>query len=338
MIIVMKQAASLKEISQVLQEIKTIGLKYFVSRGEQRSIIGLIGNGSSSELKERLRILSGVEKIVPISKPFKLASREFKSESSVVPVNGINIGEKKIILMAGPCAIESREQILETAFAVKEAGVNILRGGAFKPRTSPYSFQGMKEKGLELLKEVKEKTGLSVITEVMAPHQVPIVGEAADIFQIGTRNMQNYSLLEKVGKSNKPVMLKRGMVATIEEFLMAAEYILSNGNSNVILCERGIRTFEKFTRNTLDLASIPLLKQLSHLPVCVDPSHGTGMSSLIIPVSKASIAAGADCLLVEIHPNPEKALSDGLQSLDFKEFHRMVKELKPVAKSVNKSL
>ena len=234
--------------------------------------------------------------------------------------------------------MESREQILETALKVKEAGATILRGGAFKPRSSPYSFQGLKEKGLEILAEVKEKTGLSIVTEVMAPEQVPLVGEVADILQIGTRNMQNYALLEAVGKYKKPVLLKRGMMATLEEFLMAAEYILSNGNSNVILCERGIRTFETYTRNTLDLTAVPLLKELSHLPVCVDPSHATGSRSLITPVSKAAVAAGTDALLIEVHPHPEKALSDGAQSLNLEEFSKFMEELRPVAEAVKRRI
>lgn len=253
-------------------------------------------------------------------------------------MNGVRLGAKEIPVMAGPCAVESHKQILETALKVKEAGATILRGGAFKPRTSPYSFQGLKEKGLEILAEVKEKTGLSIVTEVMAPEHVPLVGEVADILQIGTRNMQNYALLEAAGKYNKPVLLKRGMMATLEEFLMAAEYILSNGNSKIILCERGIRTFETYTRNTLDLTAIPLLNQLSHLPVCVDPSHATGSRNLIIPVSKAAVAAGADGLLVEVHPHPEKALSDGAQSLNLEEFSRLMEELRPVAEAVKRRI
>ncbi|MFQ5722196.1 MAG: 3-deoxy-7-phosphoheptulonate synthase, partial [Candidatus Aminicenantales bacterium] len=281
---------------------------------------------------------SGVERVIPFRKPFKLASREFKPEKSVIHINDIAIGEKEIIVMAGPCAVEERNQMLETAYAVKEKGVKILRGGAFKPRTSPYSFQGLKEKGLELLAEVKQKTGLSIITEVIAPEHVPLVGEVADIFQIGTRNMQNYALLEAVGKQNKPVLLKRGMMSTLDELLMAAEYILSNGNSKVILCERGIRTFGKYTRNTLDLTAIPILDQLSHLPLCIDPSHGTGKSSLVIPISKAAVAAGTDSLLIEVHPHPEKALSDGVQSLNFKQFYQLMEELKLVAHAVKRKI
>lgn len=335
MIIVMKSKASLKDISKVLKEVTNLGCKTYMSKGGGRTIIGLIGNGKQV-LPDYFEALPGVEKVVPLLSPFKLASREFKPKKSVIRIKGVSIGDEDVVVMAGPCAIETREQILETACAVKDAGIKILRGGAFKPRTSPYSFQGLKEKGLELLLEAKQKTGLLIVTEVMAPEHVSVVGEIADIFQIGTRNMQNYSLLEAVGKQSKPVLLKRGMMATLEEFLMAAEYILSNGNSRVILCERGIRTFEKYTRNTLDLTAIPLLNQLSHLPVCIDPSHGTGMSSLVIPISKAAVAAGADGLLIEVHPSPEEALSDGAQSLNFKELNRLVKELKPVAEAVNR--
>jgi len=337
MIIIMKSSTSLKEVSKVLKEIKELGFTARVSKNKDKTIIGLIGHGSHV-FPDHFEAFSGIEKVVPISKPFKLASKEFKPQKSVVRINGVNIGDENVVVMAGPCAVESREQILETAHAVREAGAKILRGGAFKPRTSPYSFQGLKEKGLEYLLEAKQKTGLLIITEVIAPEYVSLVGEVADILQIGARNMQNYALLEAAGKYNKPVLLKRGMMATLEEFLMSSEYILSNGNSRVILCERGIRTFEKYTRNTLDLTAIPLLNMLSHLPVCVDPSHGTGMSSLVIPISKAAVAAGADSLLIEVHPCPEKALSDGAQSLDLKEFSRLIKELKYVAKAVKRSI
>jgi len=337
MIIIMKSSASLKEVSKVLKEIKELGFTARVSKAKDKTVIGLIGHGRHV-FPDHFEAFSGIKKVVPISKPFKLASKEFKPQKSVVRINGVNIGDENVVVMAGPCAVESREQILETAHAVREAGAKILRGGAFKPRTSPYSFQGLKEKGLEYLLEAKQRTGLSIITEVIAPEYVSLVGEVADILQIGARNMQNYALLEAVGKHNKPVLLKRGMMATLEEFLMSAEYILSNGNSRVILCERGIRTFEKYTRNTLDLTAIPLLNLLSHLPVCVDPSHGTGMRSLVIPISKAAVAVGADSLIIEVHPCPEKALSDGAQSLDLKEFSRLIKELKDVAKAVKRSI
>lgn len=337
MIIMMKSNVSKEKISKILKEVKKLGFKPHLSQGEEKTIVGLIGNGRAIS-PDHFRSFSGVEDVFRISKPFKLASREFKPDKSIIRVNGVSLGGEDIIIMAGPCAVESREQILETALKVKEAGATILRGGAFKPRSSPYSFQGLKEKGLEMLAEVKEKTGLSVVTEVMAPEQVSLVGEVADILQIGARNMQNYALLEAVGKYNKPVLLKRGMMATLEEFLMAAEYILSNGNSNVILCERGIRTFETYTRNTLDLAAVPLLKELSHLPVCVDPSHATGSRSLIAPVSKAAVAVGTDALLIEVHPHPEKALIDGAQSLNLEEFSKFMEELRTVAEAVKRRI
>lgn len=337
MIIMMKSNVSKEKISKILKEVKKLGFKPHLSQGEEKTIVGLIGNGRAIS-PDHFRSFSGVEDVFRISKPFKLASREFKPDKSIIRVNGVSLGGEDIIIMAGPCAVESREQILETALKVKEAGATILRGGAFKPRSSPYSFQGLKEKGLEILAEVKEKTGLSLVTEVMAPEQVPLVGKVADILQIGARNMQNYALLEAVGKYNKPVLLKRGMMATLEEFLMAAEYILSNGNSNVILCERGIRTFETYTRNTLDLAAVPLLKELSHLPVCVDPSHATGSRSLIAPVSKAAVAVGTDALLIEVHPHPEKALIDGAQSLNLEEFSKFMEELRTVAEAVKRRI
>jgi len=337
MIIVMKAKSTLKQVSKILKEVKNLGYKAHVSKGKERTIIGLIGNGRHVS-PHHFKVFQGVENVVPILKPFKLASKEFKAQKSVIPIEDVNFGDEKVVVMAGPCAVESREQILETAHAVQEAGAKILRGGAFKPRTSPYSFQGLKEKGLELLLEAKKETGLLVVTEVMTPEHIPIVSEVADILQIGTRNMHNYTLLEAVGKNNKPVLLKRGMMSTLEEFLMAAEYILSNGNSRVILCERGIRTFEKYTRNTLDLTAIPLLHQLSHLPVCIDPSHGTGLRSIIIPTSKAAVAAGADGLLVEVHPCPEKSLSDGPQSLNIKEFRQLMEELEPIAEAVKRKV
>lgn len=337
MLIIMKPNATLKDVSQVLQEIKRLGLKSYMSKGEDRSIIGLVGN-RMKVLPDQFEAIPGVDKVVSISEPYKLASREFKAENSVFQVRGTAIGSDKVVVMAGPCAIETREQVMETAWAVRESGARFLRGGAFKPRTSPYSFHGLKEKGLELLHEVKEKTGLLVVTEVIAPEHVKLVGQVADVFQIGTRNMQNFALLEEIGKSDKPVLLKRGMMATVKELLMAAEYILSNGNSRVILCERGIRTFERYTRNTLDLAAIPLLHELTHLPVCVDPSHGTGTRSLVLPVSKAAVAVGADALLIEVHPHPEEALSDGNQSLNLQEYKRLMQELIPVVAAVGRSL
>ena len=337
MIIIMKPDASLKQVTCVLKEVRKLGLKTYMSKGEKRSVIGLIGI-KDAEQARKFEFLSGVDKVNAISRPFKLASREFNPDKSTFNLNGVCFGGKEVVIIAGPCAVESRQQILETASAIKSAGAKLLRGGAFKPRTSPYSFQGLKEEGLELLQEAKEKTGLLIVTEVIAPEHVKLVAEVADVFQIGTRNMQNYALLEAVGLADKPVLLKRGMMANVEEFLMAAEYILANGNPYVLLCERGIRTFEKFTRNTLDLAAIPLISQLSHLPICVDPSHGTGMGSLVNPVSKAAVAAGADALIIEVHPSPEKALSDGFQSLSLREFEDLMRDLKPVANAVGRTV
>ena len=337
MIIVMKSDVSKEEISNILKEIRKLGFKANISKGKENTIIGLIGNVATVST-DHFQIFSGVENVLRVSKPFKLASREFNPEKRVVRVNKESVGGNDIIVIAGPCAVESREQILETAYKVKEAGATMLRGGAFKPRSSPYSFQGHKEKGLEMLAEAREKTGLPIVTEVMTAEHVPLVGEATDILQIGTRNMQNYALLEAVGKYNKPVLLKRGMMATLEEFLMAAEYILSNGNPDVILCERGIRTFEKYTRSTLDIAAVPLLNKLSHLPVFVDPSHSTGLKDLVIPVSKAAIAAGADGIIVEVHPHPEEALSDGAQSLNLDEFSCLMEELRPIAEAVKRRI
>jgi 3-deoxy-7-phosphoheptulonate synthase len=270
--------------------------------------------------------------------PFKLASRDFRPQDTVVTLNGIKAGGAKVVVMAGPCAVESREQLLETAHAVKEAGATVLRGGAFKPRSSPYSFQGLGLEGLKLLAEARKETGLLVVTEVMSPEAVPLVSTYADVLQIGARNMQNYTLLHAVGASHKPAILKRGLMSTIEELLMSAEYILSHGNDRLMLCERGIRTFEQYTRNTLDINAVPTLKQLTHLPVLVDPSHGTGKWSLVGPVAKAAVAAGADGLLIEVHPNPEVALSDGAQSLKPERFAKLVVELRAVAEAVGRTI
>ncbi|MGC8893074.1 MAG: 3-deoxy-7-phosphoheptulonate synthase [Candidatus Saccharicenans sp.] len=337
MVIVMRAGASLKAISEVLKKIEELGLKPHVSKGRERTIIGVIGRLTLEP--EYFENLPEVEKVVRILSPFKLASREIKQDDSVFRLNGkVEIGGNHFVIMAGPCAVESREQILETAAALKEMGVKIIRGGAYKPRTSPYTFQGLKEKGLEYLKEVKEKTGLAIVTEVLSVEDVDKVSQVADILQVGARNMQNYPLLESLGKVDRPVLLKRGMMSTLEELLMSAEYILSNGNPRVILCERGIRTFEKYTRNTFDVSAIPMLKKLSHLPVIADPSHGTGVRDLVIPVSKAALAAGANGLIVEVHPDPSSALSDGFQSLDFKSFGRMLEDLKAIAGACGREL
>jgi 3-deoxy-7-phosphoheptulonate synthase len=314
-----------------------LGCRTHLSEGKERTIIGVIGNGRPLD-REQIERMAGVERTVPILRPFKLASREFHPQDTVVTVNGVPIGGRQVVVMAGPCAIESRDQLLETARAVKEAGALILRGGAFKPRTSPYSFQGLGEEGLRLLAEAREETGLPAVTEVMDPQMVPLVTGYADILQVGARNMQNYALLHAIGEAQWPVLLKRGMMSTIEELLMAAEYILSHGNDHVILCERGIRTFEPYTRNTLDISAVPLLKQLSHLPVVVDPSHGTGKWELVEPVSRAAVAAGADGLIIEVHPHPDEAFSDGAQSLKPARFTTLMQSLRPVAEAVGRVL
>jgi 3-deoxy-7-phosphoheptulonate synthase len=282
--------------------------------------------------------MDGVDRVVPVLRPFKLASRDFQPEDSKISINGHVFGGNKVIVMAGPCSVESLEQMRETAIAVREAGAHLLRGGAFKPRTSPYSFQGMGEEGLKIMAQVREETGLHIVTEVMAPDQVGLVSKYADVLQIGTRNMQNYALLNAVGQTNMPVLLKRGMMSTIEELLMSAEYIMSNGNHRVILCERGIRTFEKYTRNTLDINAVPVLKELTHLPVVVDPSHATGKWTLVKAASKAAVAAGADGLIIEVHPNPAEASSDGEQSLKPQRFAELMVEVRRVAEAVGRTV
>jgi 3-deoxy-7-phosphoheptulonate synthase len=337
MIVIMKQGASRAQIANVTARVEGLGCRVHLSEGEERTIIGVIGNGRPLD-RAPLERMDGVERTVPILRPFKLASRDFHPHDTVVKVNGVSVGGEQLVVMAGPCAVESREQILESARAVKEAGGLVLRGGAFKPRTSPYSFQGMGEEGLRLLAQARDETGLPIVTEVMDPQMVPLVTTYADILQIGARNMQNYALLHAVGEAQRPVLLKRGMMSTVEELLMAAEYILSHGNERVILCERGIRTFEQYTRNTLDINAVPLLKQLSHLPVLVDPSHGTGKWELVEPVSRAAVAAGADGLIIEVHPHPEEALSDGGQSLKPARFAALMGSLRPVAEAVGRKL
>ncbi len=337
MIIIMKQSATGAQIVNVTARIEQLGCRTHLSEGEERTIIGVIGNGRPLD-REQIERMAGVERTVPILRPFKLASRQFHPQDTVVTVNGVPIGGRQVVVMAGPCAIESRDQLLETARAVKEAGALVLRGGAFKPRTSPYSFQGLGEEGLRLLAEAREETGLPAVTEVMDPQMVPLVTGYADILQVGARNMQNYALLHAIGEAQWPVLLKRGMMSTIEELLMAAEYILSHGNDHVILCERGIRTFEPYTRNTLDISAVPLLKQLSHLPVVVDPSHGTGKWELVEPVSRAAVAAGADGLIIEVHPHPDEAFSDGAQSLKPARFTTLMQSLRPVAEAVGRVL
>ncbi len=337
MVVVMKKNANENQISRVLFKIEALGSKAHLSRGNIRTIIGVVGDNSNIE-PGVFESLDGVERVVPLLGPFKLASRDFRKENSAFSIDGSQIGGKKIVMMAGPCAVESREQLIEAALAVKKAGAVALRGGAFKPRTSPYSFQGLGEEGLKILAEARDIVGLAIVTEVIAPEQVSLVAQYADVLQVGARNMQNYALLNAVGESHKPVLLKRGLSSTIEEFLNAAEYILSHNNPRVILCERGIRTFETYTRNTLDINAIPVLKSLSHLPVVVDPSHGTGKREYVAAVSRAAISAGADGLIVEVHPDPENALSDGAQSLRPQEFENLMAELRPVAEAVGRCL
>jgi 3-deoxy-7-phosphoheptulonate synthase len=306
--------------------VREIGLRPEISRGEDRAVVGVIGANAYAH-REAFSHLSAVQEIVQITKPFKLGSREFQPQDTVVDVAGVPVGGEEVVVMAGPCSVEGEEMLLETARFVASRGARILRGGAFKPRTSPYSFQGLGEAGLRMLAAARADTGLRVVSEVMTPSDVEMVAGYVDMLQVGTRNMQNYALLQEVGRTGKPVLLKRGMSSTIEEWLLAAEYILSQGNRNVVLCERGIRTFEQSTRFTLDLNAVPLVRELSHLPIVVDPSQGTGRWSLVRPMALAAVAAGAHGLLVEVHPRPEKALSDGAQSLDFENFERLTGEL-----------
>jgi len=336
-IVVMQQGATPDQVRAVVERLQNSGFQVHISRGVERTIIGIIGDRTRLE-DTALEAMPGVEKVMPVLQPYKLASRAFHPEDSVIMVGDLAIGGETVHVMAGPCAVESREQLLEAARQVKAAGATILRGGAYKPRTSPYSFQGLEEKGLQLLAEAREVTGLKVVTEVMDARTLPLVAEYADILQIGARNMQNFFLLREVGRLDKPVLLKRGLSCTIEEWLMAAEYIMSMGNQRVILCERGIRTFETYTRNTLDLSAVPVVKHFSHLPVVVDPSHGTGKWQFVPTMARAAVAAGADGLLIEVHPNPAEALCDGPQSLTPENFARMMKELRRVARAVNRRL
>ncbi|MFH1593429.1 MAG: 3-deoxy-7-phosphoheptulonate synthase [Candidatus Omnitrophota bacterium] len=338
MIIVLKPNTSKADIKHITDKVKKLGLKPWISEGKERTIIGVIGDEDTIRLAP-LEAFPGVEKVMAILKPYKLVSREFKSEASQIELGGgVKIGGKEIIVMAGPCSVEKEDLLIDIAKRVKQAGAKVLRGGAFKPRTSPYSFQGLGEEGLKYLKRAKDETGLLIVTELMDLRDLDLVEKYADIIQIGARNMQNFDLLKEVGRSKKPVLLKRGMSNTIKEFLMSAEYILSEGNFNVILCERGIRTFEEATRFTLDISAIPVIKNLSHLPCIVDPSHATGKWALVSPCSKAAVAAGCDGLIVEVHPNPEEALSDGSQSLYPENFSTMVYELRAVAGAVGRSI
>jgi len=337
MIVIMNPNATMRDKSAVIARAEDLGFKVHLSEGKERTIIGVIGNDRVIN-REQIELMTGVERVVPILKPFKLASREFKASDTTFPLGTHTIGGDEIMIMAGPCSVESRNQIIETAIACKEAGAHVLRGGAFKPRTSPYAFQGLGEEGLKYLAEAREITGLPIVTEVMEPGLVPLVCEYADVLQIGARNMQNYALLHAAGESQHPVLLKRGMSSLIEEWLMCAEYILSHGNTRVMLCERGIRTFETYTRNTFDINAIPVAKHLSHLPVVADPSHATGKWEYVAAAAKASVAAGADGVIIEVHPRPDEAMSDGAQSLKPEKFAKLVREMKAIAQAVGRDV
>ena len=337
MIIVMRQDATPAQLEAIVAWVEGQGHRTHLSQGEERVIVGVIGNDRPID-RDQVERLGGVERAVPILAPYKLASLDMQPESTLIPLNGLKVGGDQVALVAGPCAVESREQLLEAAQAIKEAGATALRGGAYKPRTSPYSFQGLGLAGLELLAEARERTGLPVVTEVMGPEQVTLVAQYANVLQVGARNMQNFSLLRAVGGINHPVLLKRGMMNTLEELLMAAEYILACGNPNVMLCERGIRTFETYTRNTFDVNAIPALQTRTHLPVLADPSHATGHWEYVGAAALAAVAAGADGLLIEVHPHPEQALSDGLQSLKPDRFAELVPRLRAVAEAIGRTL
>jgi len=327
MIVNMKPGATEEEIQHVIDRVKECGFQAHVIRGAERTVIGAVGSGGRRGELEALVVAPGVEVLIPISAPYKLVGRELHRERTVVDVGGVAIGGERYVVIAGPCSVESREQLLETAKSVREAGASLLRGGAYKPRTSPYDFQGLGEEALKILRDVSQETGLPIVTEVMSTEDVDIVSEYADMLQVGARNMQNFPLLRRLSRAERPVLLKRGPSATVKEWLLAAEYILAGGNSQVVLCERGIKTFESELRNTFDLAAVALAKELSHLPVMADPSHGTGRRSVIPAMSRAAIAAGADGLIIEVHPCPERALSDGPQSLDLKAFAELMREL-----------
>ena len=339
-IIVLNRKATEKNIAHLLKKLESKGLKATISRGIEKTVIGVIGDTSriTEEEENAVRVMKGVEDVMRILKPYKLASRDFKAQNTIIKVKGKVIGGKKIPVIAGPCAVENRAIMINIAEKVKAAGASFIRGGAYKPRTSPYSFQGLGEEGLQYLAEAGRKTGLPVVTEIMDPRDLEKILQYTDIIQIGARNMQNFRLLLEVGMCSKPVLLKRGLSATIKEWLMAAEYVMSKGNQEVILCERGIRTFETATRNTLDLSAVPVLKQKTHLPVVVDPSHGVGKWDLVAPMAKAAVAVGADGLLIEVHTNPENAMSDGEQSLKPDAFKKLMLELKPIAKAVGREI
>lgn len=339
MIISMKKGATPQEVDHVRHLIEELGYRVHESQGSERVVFGAVGDERSKHRLASLEAQPGVEKVIPILAPYKLASRETKKESTVIDLGGgVKVGNRKLLIIAGPCAVESQDQIMEVAAAMKESGAHMLRGGAFKPRTSPYAFQGLMNDGLYLLAKAREAYGLPVITEVMDTASLEIISEHADCLQVGARNIQNFQLLKEVGKTRKPVLLKRGMSTTIEEFLMSAEYILAGGNSQVILCERGIRTFETATRNTLDISAVPVLKEKTHLPVVVDPSHGTGHARYVLPMAYAAVAAGADGLMIEVHPKPEEALCDGSQSLNPGEFKHLMEGIRRIAMAVDRDI
>ncbi len=338
MIVILRPDATEQQIQHLIEKVEKLGLKAHISRGVERTIIGLIGPENVLQ-STPLEVFAGVERVMPVLSPYRLVSREFKKEDSVISLSkNVTVGGNKIMIVGGPCSIESYDKLLSVAKKIKQAGANVLRGGAFKPRTSPYDFQGLGEEGLKYLKQVGDQLHMATITEVMDPRQVELIAKYTDIFQIGARNMQNFSLLKEVGMTKKPVLLKRGMSATIKDLLMSAEYILSQGNFDVILCERGIRTFETATRNTVDINAVPVVKQLSHLPIVVDPSHGTGRWGLVPSIAKAAVAAGCDGLLIEVHENPEEALSDGPQSLMPDKFAALIQELKKIAAAIGREI
>lgn len=339
MLIILGKSATREQINQVIEKLEKSGYSAHVSEGVEKTVIGAVGIVEEEELlMTQMEAFPFVEKVLPVLKPYKLVQRDFKPEKTVVVVDDVKVGGDEIVVIAGPCAVESEEQLISTAEFVKSCGAKMLRGGAFKPRTSPYSFMGMQKEGLKLLQKAKKITGLPIVTEVMDTRDIDLVCEYADVLQVGARNMQNFFLLKELGKIKKPVLLKRGLSATIEELLMAAEYIMAGGNYNVILCERGIRTYETATRNTMDLSMVPIVKDLSHLPVITDPSHGTGIWKIVTAMSCASIAVGADGIIVEVHPSPQDALSDGAQSLNFENFKKLMQEIKPIIKARKKKI
>lgn len=338
MVIIMEHAAKEKDIQKVIERLTEWGYDIHRSTGETRTVLGAVGSPKTAADPRDLEVLAGVREVVRISEPYKLAGRTFKREDTVVRIGDVTIGGDEIVAMAGPCAVESRDQVREIAASVREMGATFLRGGAFKPRTSPYSFQGLGEEGLKYLREAADENGMLVVSEVMDTTHIPVVERYVDILQVGARNMQNFVMLKELGKIKKPVLLKRGLSATIEEWLLSAEYVMVGGNHQVILCERGIRTFERYTRNTLDLSAIPVIEKLSHLPILVDPSHGTGRRENVVPMARAAVAAGADGLLIEVHNHPDQALSDGAQSLYPEQFQRLMEEIRIIATALGRSV